>query len=181
MQLVLIAGSNGAGKTTLFRDQFPHHARVDADQLSRSLAPDAVATSVIEAGREALRITHDLIDRDRPIVLETTFAGAQPIRLVRSAKAAGYSTAMIYICLDTEDRYVSRVAARVALGGHAIPEETTRRRVDRSADRLAANWRLFDTGLVIDNTFEPVEIASWYKESLRVTGDHPICDRLRGS
>jgi len=43
---------------------------------------------------------------------------------------------MWYVGLEDPERNVARVAARVARGGHAIPEETIRARYPRSLENL---------------------------------------------
>ena len=44
------------------------------------------------------------------------------------AQNAGYTVTLLYFWLNTPELAVERVRARVAAGGHDIPEETIRRR-----------------------------------------------------
>jgi len=49
-------------------------------------------------------------------------------RRIRSWKAWGYGVSLHFIEVPSEDFAVRRVAMRVALGGHAVPEPDIRRR-----------------------------------------------------
>lgn len=58
---------------------------------------------------------------------------------------------MLYFWLDSADLAVSRVAERVSMGGHNIPEVTVRQRYHRSIQNffllyrpIINTWRVFD-------------------------------------
>lgn len=58
---------------------------------------------------------------------------------------------MLFLCLQSADLAVDRVAARVRLGGHAVPEATVRRRFGRGLQNffrlylpIADSWQIFD-------------------------------------
>ena len=71
--------------------------------------------------------------------------------LIRKAKARGYRILLHYIVIGSATQAVERVALRVKLGGHHVPEDAIRRRFDRSRRHfledylpLADEWGLWD-------------------------------------
>jgi len=67
---------------------------------------------------------------------ETTLASRTFIPFLRSCKSKGYIINLIYLWLSSVALAIERVARRVASGGHAIPEETIRRRYERGRQNL---------------------------------------------
>lgn len=70
---------------------------------------------------------------------------------MRRWRSAGYELEIIYLRLDSADIAVRRVAARVSMGGHHVPEVDVRRRFTRSWSNftvqyqpLADRWWVFD-------------------------------------
>jgi hypothetical protein len=73
------------------------------------------------------------------------------VALIRKAKAGGYRILLHYIVIGSATQAVERVALRVKLGGHHVPEDDVRRRFDRSRRHflddylpLADEWGLWD-------------------------------------
>lgn len=81
---------------------------------------------------------------------ETTLGGRTITGLLRRAAEAGQRIRIWYVGLDSVERHIGRVRARVALGGHDIPEDKIRERWDASRKNLVrllpvlAELRLFD-------------------------------------
>ena len=92
---------------------------VDADVLARSLPRSEAAA--VTAGRAVLRRLDELAAGRRSFGFETTLAS-------RSFVVAGCECHLVFLWLPSADFAVARVADRVRLGGHAVPEETVRRR-----------------------------------------------------
>ena len=67
-----------------------------------------------------------------------TLAGHGALRLVETAKAAGYRIELHYICLRSPDLALDRIRNRVALGGHDVPQPDVMRRFGRSPDLIPA-------------------------------------------
>jgi len=71
-----------------------------------------------------------------PFCIETNLAGRGLLRWIEEWHAAGYAVRLVFTALDNPELALQRVAIRVALGGHDVPEEVVRR-------RWAAGLRLF--------------------------------------
>ena len=69
--------------------------------------------------------------------IETTLSGRTYAGLIRNWRAAGYAVHIVFLRLPTVDEAIERVAQRVRLGGHHVPEDTIRR-------RFAQGWRNFE-------------------------------------
>jgi predicted ABC-type ATPase len=146
--LLVIAGPNGAGKTTfaaeyLAADQRPF-AFVNADEIARGL-PHA---SDVQAARLMLRRMSELIDENADLAIETTLASLGYAKKIPAWRRRGYVVSLVYLRLDSVEQSIARVRKRVAAGGHSIPEQTIRRRFDKS-------WRYFS------DIYRPL-VDEWY-------------------
>jgi len=152
--LCLLGGCNGAGKTTLALELLPRLGLMrflNADEMARGLSPLDPSLSAFRAGRLLLEEARALIAAKASFALESTLSGKTHVALIRQAKAQGYRVVLHYIVIGSASQAVERVALRVRLGGHHVPEDDVRRRFDRSrrhflADYLplADEWGLWD-------------------------------------
>jgi len=166
-RLIVIAGPNGAGKTTVSSQILQGPLRVaefvNADVIARGLSafnPDATA---ISAGRILLTRLRELASQHVSFAFETTLASKSFAPWIGDLVRAGYEFHLLYFWLDSPDLAVRRVRDRVALGGHAVPEERIRRRYYAGLRNffelyqpLAARWRLYDNS----SRFYPRPVAS---------------------
>lgn len=130
--VIVIAGPNGAGKSTLapylLRDYLDVRDFVNADVIAQGLSgydPDAVA---VEAGRVMLMRLQELTIQRKTFAWETTLATRSYAKRLSKLKASGFQTHLVFVGLPDPEIAVQRVAARVARGGHNIPDEVIRRR-----------------------------------------------------
>ncbi|MDE0059645.1 MAG: zeta toxin family protein [Defluviicoccus sp.] len=114
--------------------------------------PDAIADAPGPAGREALRRRRTAIAEGRTLAVETTLAGSGPLRLMETARGAGYRIVLHYVCVESSDQSLDRIRNRVALGGHDVPEADVRRRFVRSLANLPGAIARADDVLLYDNT-----------------------------
>ena len=152
--LCILCGCNGAGKTTLARELLPRLGLMrflNADELARGLSPLDPTLSAFRAGRLLLEEARSLIAAKASFAIESTLSGKTHVALIREAKAQGYRILMHYIVIGSATQAVARVALRVKLGGHHVPEDDIRRRFDRSRRHfiedylpLADEWVLWD-------------------------------------
>ena len=157
--IIAIAGPNGAGKSTtapsLLRDALRVSEFVNADAIAGGLSafrPDSVA---IPAGRVMLERMRHLATTQADFAFETTLASKSFAPWFRRLKRGGYHVHVLFLWLESADLAVDRVAARVRLGGHDVPEGTVRRRYARGLRNLfglylplADSWQVFDNSRV---------------------------------
>jgi predicted ABC-type ATPase len=152
---IVLAVPNGAGKTTSARtflaDTLHLMTFVNADAIAQGLSGFDPESMAREAGRLMLQRLHALAEQRANFAFETTLAGRAYARWLRSLRQTGYTVHLVYFWLASADLAVERVAHRVRLGGHGIPEETIRQRYGRSIDNffrlylpIVTSWEVYD-------------------------------------
>jgi predicted ABC-type ATPase len=130
--VIILAGPNGAGKTTtapaLLRDVFSIDDYVNADVIAQGLCGFAPETAAIEAGRIMLGRIDALAARRVDLALETTLASRSLAPWLERLSSEGYRSHLVFLALPSAEAAIRRVALRVRLGGHDVPEPAIRRR-----------------------------------------------------
>ncbi len=134
-EIYVFGGCNGSGKTTLATTilSSPDNQLefVNADIIAAELNPNDVDAAAIQASRLMLERLSTLSRQGTDFAFETTLAARTFGRFLRKCQAKGYRINLVYVWLESADLAVSRVARRVASGGHNIPEDIIRRRYER--------------------------------------------------
>ncbi len=173
--VIVLAGPNGAGKSTaaptLLRANLDVRQYVNADVIAQGLAGFAPETVAIAAGRIVLKRLAELEAERVSFAFETTLSGKTFLPRIRSLIATGYRFHLAFIWLSSPDLAVARVAKRVQLGGHHIPEETIRRRYRAGLFNLihlyrplAHSWRVYDNS--VRGRLRPIAGGSELTETL---------------
>ena len=130
--LYIIAGCNGAGKTTASMVVLPEildcKEFVNADEIAKGLSPFNPEKMAIEAGKLMLQRINYLLSKKETFAIETTLATRTYKNLVLRAKSDGYMVVLLFFWLPTPELAETRVAQRVALGGHNIAKDVINRR-----------------------------------------------------
>jgi len=166
---VIVAGPNGAGKSTLapklLAQEFDIRIYVNPDVIAQGLAGFAPASAGIRAGRILHQRLEELRSERESFAVESTISGRSLQRVIRTLKASGYQTLLVYLWLPEPDLAVERVGNRVKLGGHDVPEGDIRRRFYRSVSnfekiyrRITHEWRVYHALRPLDEP-EPRVIA----------------------
>lgn len=147
---MILGGPNGAGKTTVAGELVPADiAFLNSDVIATGLLRAGHGRAGVElaAGRVLLAQVREAVATGRSFCLETTLAGHNVGRLIAQWQTAGYRVRLVFIALFDPTLAVTRVADRVADGGHDVPEPVVRR-------RWAAGLRsLFDVCLPLVDTW----------------------------
>lgn len=151
--LTIVAGPNGAGKSSLtasglFRDL----PVVDPDAIARALQPDDPTSAATRAGKRALDLRRDYLNKGQSFVVETTLSGNSSLTLLDEARSHGFDIKLKYVGLGSSTLSKSRVAARVAAGGHHVPNDDVERRFDRSLKNLPEAISKSDHIEIYDNS-----------------------------
>ena len=144
-RVIIIAGPNGAGKSTFAQQFLPNEANcplfVNADLIAAGLSPFDPAAAEVRAGRLMLEELRRHAAAGESFAFETTLAGRGYARLIPQWQAAGYWVHLTFLWLPSAELAVQRVAARVAQGGHDVPEAVIRRRFDKGFNNLQDVYR----------------------------------------
>ncbi len=154
-KIIIIAGANGAGKTTFAREFLPHEANcpifINADLIAAGLSPFAPETAAVRAARLMLDEIAVRVRRRDSFALETTLSGLTYARSIPAWQRSGYQVKLIFLQLPNAELAIARVAARVAQGGHHIPDAIIRRRFARgwlnfneTYKKIVDSWLLYD-------------------------------------
>jgi predicted ABC-type ATPase len=142
---VIVAGPNGAGKSTLapklLAQELGVSLYVNADVIAQGLAGFDPGSVAVRAGRIMLERIAELHREKASFAVESTISGASLNGFVRRLKSSGYRTHLVYLWLPDPAVAVDRVRARVAHGGHGIPEADIRRRFYRSVANFERVYR----------------------------------------
>lgn len=161
-RLLVLAGPNGSGKSSVAGALLRQHGGdyFNPDEVARAIADVDPALDMREANsrawREGVRRLEAAIARAHEFNFETTLGGQTITRLLQTAIARGIDVVVWYVALATPELHVARVQARVAEGGHDIPEAEIRRRFDSSRLNLIelmpglAALRVFDNSAHAD-------------------------------
>lgn len=153
---------NGAGKSSLggaaFRDAGGDY--YNPDEAARRIRDAQPRLSQHEANslawQQGMRLLERAIERRLTYAFETTLGASTIPRTLAQAASKGAQVRIWYAGLDTVERHIARVRARVRKGGHDIPEADIRRRFESSRANLVelmpslAALRVYDNSMEID-------------------------------
>ena len=153
----IFAGVNGAGKTTLYstliQENHDFGVRVNSDEIVISNGGDwRDQSDQAKAMKMAVKLIKDCMNKGISFNQETTLTGKSMINNILKAKKLGYKIIMNYVGLGSPELAIQRVAYRVSMGGHGIPEEDIKRRYHVSLSKLKELMPLVDELYIYDNS-----------------------------
>ena len=151
-KLIIIGGANGSGKTTLAREfvALEHFTYLGADEIARELNARQPEKVAIEAARLFSQKFGEYLEKRESLIVESTLSGLSLRKWIEKARSFDYAIKFLFVYLSSPELCIQRVAARVAKGGHDVPEADIRRRFARANfnfwhvyKNLADEWNLF--------------------------------------
>ena len=151
----LVAGPNGAGKTTFAREWLPKRIAwenfLNADIIAAEMCPANPESVAIPAGRVMLERMAECEAAGLDFATETTLAGLSYVRIIKRLQEIGYETHLAFVWVREVEFSIARVAHRVRMGGHNIPEVVIRRRFKAGLRNLfevyrplVTSWRIYE-------------------------------------
>lgn len=153
----IFAGVNGAGKSTLYstliQENHDFGVRVNSDEIVISNGGDwRNQSDQSKAMKMAVKLIKDCMNKGVSFNQETTLTGRSMINNILKAKRLGYKIIMNYVGLSSPELAIQRVAYRVSMGGHGIPEEDIKRRYYVSLSKLKELMPLINELNIYDNS-----------------------------
>jgi predicted ABC-type ATPase len=171
--LIVLGGVNGAGKSSVIGRYLQTAYAIDwfnPDSFARELVAQGLEQGEANglAWKENVRRLGEALENGGDYAFETTLGGNSIPGLIH--KATNTHNVFLWYCgLDSPERHLTRVAARVANGGHDIPEAKIRERYGRAPVNLInlmpqlAGLEVYDnsTGADADGIIpDPIRILS---------------------
>jgi predicted ABC-type ATPase len=134
----VLAGTNGAGKSSiagamLLRQRVEYFNPDEAARRILAANPGISQTQANSAAwHEGRRLLERAIAERLDFAFETTLGGRTITALLERAASRGFEVRVWYVGLNGPELHIARVRARVAKGGHDIPEPRIRERYDAS-------------------------------------------------
>lgn len=136
--LIAKAGLGAESSRLKFADGMLGFAEVEANAYFASVAADFLRRKLMEKGVS--------------FSFETVMSSPDKVELLEIAQAHGYRTYLCYIATEDPEINLARVKARVALGGHDVPEDKIVSRYHRSLDLLLEAVKHTDRAYLFDNS-----------------------------
>ena len=165
-KIIIIAGPNGAGKTTFAREFLPNEAAcidfINADLIAAGLSPFSPGTAAMRAGRLMLEEIETRIGQKKCFVFETTLSSRSYARRIPGWQALGYRVTLVFLSLPNPDIALTRIATRVAQGGHNIAEAVVRRRFRTGLQNFVTVYKdIVDQWILYDNSDRMPVLLDW--------------------
>lgn len=175
-EIMVFAGPNGSGKSTVTSMAKTVGFYINADDIKK-----ANLCSDIEAAVLAEKFRENALSERMDFTFETVLSTDRNLKLLQRAKEAGYFIRVIYVLTSNPDINVSRVKARVASGGHDVPENKIRSRYEKALKLIPEVIKVSDIFHIYDNTQEPFRIFKkrktiYYKWSNKYWSDKKIIE-----
>ncbi len=156
--VIIIGGPNGAGKSTtapaLLKGMLGVTEFVNADTLALGLSAFQPESVAFHAGRIMLERIHLLAKGRVDFAFETTLASRTFATWIDELKKTGYLFHLVFLWLPNPEFALARVAERVRMGGHNVPDEIVRRRYNKGIRNFFRLYKpLADTWFFYDNSF----------------------------
>jgi len=159
----VIAGVNGAGKSSVLGNWIRANGSnyFNPDEVTRQLMAESPDLSLNDANIKAWEMNFEKlgqhIDANEDYAFETTLGGNSIPAELQRAIDLGVEVSIYYCGLESPELHIARVAARVANGGHDIPEAKIRYRWTNSVHNLMALLPGCTEVIVYDNSAELVD------------------------
>ena len=144
----------------------------------------AVVLSVAKSEEETLALKekfNELIAKNGTVENVDDW-GKRRLAYLINDEAEGYYVTVLYFWLNSPDLAVKRVKARVAAGGHNIPEETVRRRYRVGINYFFNDYApICDRWILADNSKVPFKVvAEGGKARPLIIKDSDTFEKIKG-
>lgn len=177
-ELFVIAGPNGSGKSSSITSSGLDRRcpfLVNPDNFVRCLKDkENEYERYVLAMQFCEKLRNLLLDFGMEFGFETVGSTEEKLEFIRRAKSQGYTISFLFVNAGSPEKCMQRIKARVASGGHDVPEDKVRRRYARVMELLPEYIRLADNAAVYDNSGENAELVMTKKDGMvSVIGSAP--------
>lgn len=152
----IFAGVNGAGKSSLFASDYAilnkNEKRINTDEMVSRLGNWTDDKLQSKCAREAIRLIRFYLANAVSFNQETTLCGKSIISNIKKAKELGYYISVHFVTVNHYKIAQERVAHRVSIGGHGIPNEIIKKRYFESFENLKKIIPICDEIIIYENS-----------------------------
>jgi len=165
--ITVLAGVNGAGKSSIGGSAIRQRGGewYNPDEVAREMSRQFPEMSLQEihgtVWQHGLGHLKEAIENGLDFTFETTLGGNTITKTLLDAIAFGVPVKIWYCGLESVELHINRVAARVARGGHDIPEDKIRSRYTSSIANLCrltpglSELAVYDNSMPINSQRQP--------------------------
>lgn len=148
-EIVVFAEPNGSGKSTFTEILKPMMDYINADEIKNNLkCSDLEAAQIAENQRE------EHLKNKTDFCFETVMSTDRNLKLLQRAIEKGYFIRCYYVLTADPNINVYRIKARVAAGGHNVPQEKVYTRFQKAMDLVSEVVKVSDICHIYDNSEE---------------------------
>ena len=158
--LCVVAGPNGSGKTTATELLLANEWGANSLYIN----PDIIAEqefggwnndeAVLKAAQRATELRYQCLEEHRDFVFETVFSSTEKLEFLRKAHEAGFFIRLFYVCTNSPEINVARIAKRYMNGGHEVPISKVISRYFKSLEQAKQAITFVDRAYIYDNSIE---------------------------
>jgi predicted ABC-type ATPase len=157
-RIIVLAGVNGAGKSSILGSLLDESVTFfNPDDEARLIRESTHGTDEqinAESWKRMKNRLEDAIETRESFAFESTLGGNTIPALLRKAAEAGIEVYIWFVGLSSPEMHMQRVRARVAAGGHDIPEEKIRERWNASRMNIIELLPVITELVLFDNSEE---------------------------
>lgn len=156
--LCVVAGPNGSGKTSTTEKLLSNEWTADSVYIN----PDNIAQetygdwnsqeAILNAAKEATRLRYEYLQKGVNFVFETVFSSQEKLDFLKKAHNEGFFIRFFYVCTESPEINVLRVAQRYLNGGHEVPMSKIFSRYYKSLTLASQAIQFVDRAYVYDNS-----------------------------
>ena len=156
--LCVVAGPNGSGKTSTTEKLLSNEWTADSVYIN----PDNIAQetygdwnsqeAILNAAKEATRLRYEYLQKRVNFVFETVFSSQEKLDFLKKAHNEGFFIRFFYVCTESPEINVLRVAQRYLNGGHEVPMSKIFSRYYKSLTLASQAIQFVDRAYVYDNS-----------------------------
>ena len=154
-RLYAIVGPNGSGKSSVIRStelDIVCPFIINPDNFARCIKDvDDETERYLSAMRFCEKLRHMMLESNMEFGFETVGSRPDKLDFIRDAKNRGYSIVLVFVTTGDPEICISRIAQRVAAGGHGVPDDKVRSRYVRTMSMLPQYLDLADEAILCDN------------------------------
>lgn len=158
--LCVVAGPNGSGKTSTTLQLLANEWAEDSLYIN----PDNIAQeqfgnwnsdkAVMEAAKVATELRYKCLSEKKDFVFETVFSSDEKLDFLRKAHQEGFFIRFFFVCTNSPEINILRIAKRYLNGGHEVPMSKVFSRYYKSIENASLAVEFVDRAYVYDNSIE---------------------------